>query len=362
MKLLFLSCAVLMTAAGVCFVTADEQSKSTGSGSNQLAQAEGTPKESKKKAPAKKKGMEPADKAAVPAKPAETKAVPPATPKRSPDEEAVVQIGADLAKAYNDRSGKAFAAIFTADGEFVDEKGAIFHGRQAIEDEFAAFFKAHPETSIEVELVSTRGIAPSIIAADGITRLMRSKAEPPIAGRCGLVCTKDGGKWMLASLRESPAAEEHTANHEHVRQLEFLVGEWVNEGPQSRVHFACRWDEGLNFLLRDFAVHVAGQKTMTGTQRIGFDPLTGHLKAWIFDSAGGYADGFFHREGASWVLQTSGVTADGHMAAGTQVFTPLDKHRLSWQPVNYVIGGEQVADIPKVTIVRKPPAAAATSK
>src|SRR5438270_9840159 len=29
----------------------------------------------------------------------------------------------------------------------------------------------------------------------------------------------------------------------------------------------------------------------TGTQRIGYDPLTGHLKAWIFDSAGGYADG-----------------------------------------------------------------------
>jgi hypothetical protein len=147
-----------------------------------------------------------------------------------------------------------------------------------------------------------------------------------------------------------------------VKQLEFLVGEWIDEGADSHVHFTCRWDEGQNFLVRDFAVHTGGQKTMTGTQRIGYDPLTGHLRAWIFDSAGGYADGYFHREGENWVLQTSGVTSDGRMASGTQILSRLDNHRLSWQAVDYVIGGERVADIPKVTIVRKPPGPTARAK
>jgi hypothetical protein len=98
---------------------------------------------------------------------------------------------------------------------------------------------------------------------------------------------------------------------------------------------------------------------MTGTQRIGYDPLTGHLRAWIFDSAGGYADGYFHRDGDAWILKTSGVTADGRMASGRQIFGRIDDHRLSWQPVDYVIGSEQLPDMSAVTIVRKPPAPSA---
>src|SRR5438270_7254961 len=100
----------------------------------------------------------------------------------------------------------------------------------------------------------------------------------------------------------------------------------------------------------------------TGTQRIGYDPLTGHLKSWVFDSAGGYADGYFHREGESWIEQSSGVTSDGRMASGTNIFMPVDKHRMSWQAVDRVIGGERIADLDAVTIVRKPPAPSRTAQ
>lgn len=337
MKRRLLSCAVALSIAGYCFVAADEK-----------------PNPAKKDAGKKE--------TAAPAKPAPQTKAPTATPKRSPDEEAVLRSGAALVTAYNKHDAKAFAATFSADGEYVDEKGGLYHGRQALETEFVAFFESNPETSIEVQFVSTRAIAAGIIAADGLTRFLRAKEGPPVAGRCSLVCTKEGGKWLIASLREVEVDEEHVSHHERVRQLEFLVGDWIDEGAGSKVHFTCRWDEGQNFLVRDFAVVFAGQKTMTGTQRIGYDPLTGHLRAWIFDSAGGYADGYFHRDGESWVLQTSGVTADGRMASGTQIFAPGDQHRLSWQALDYVIGGERIPDAPKVTIVRRPPAPTATAK
>ena len=343
MKHILLPWTVLAAIAAVCFVVADDLPKSPPTrGQNALAQ-----KETGQKAPAKKEARQPAKAPA---------AKPPPAPKRSPDEEAAAQAAAGLVKAYTEHNGKAFAAAFTTDAEYVDENGNIFHGRKAIEDEFAALLKANPETSIELALVSLRTIAPGVMAADGTTRLFRKKGEPSVAGRCSLVCTKDGNKWLIASLREVAEDEQHASHHEHVRQLEFLIGDWVNQGGHSDVHFTCRWDEGLNFLVRDFAVQVGGQKTMTGTQRIGYDPLTGHLRAWIFDSAGGYADGYFHRDGDIWILKTSGVTADGQMASGTQMFGPIDAHRLSWKPVDYVIGGERLPDIPPVTIVRKPPA------
>lgn len=370
MKHLLFPFAVVFTVAGVYFATADEKLKPSVPGRYEVAQKDTAKKDAGQKDTGKKDGgkkeagkTETGKKDTGPAaKTPATKTGPASALKRTPDEEAVLLTGEALVNAYNQRDGKAFAAVFTSDGEYVDEKGAVYHGRKAIDEEFGDFFKANPETSIEVQFVSTRPLAPGIIAADGTTRFTRAKAEPPVAGRCSLVCTKEGGKWLIASLREVQAADEHTSHHEQVSQLEFLVGDWINEGAGSHVHFTCRWDEGKNFLLRDFAVVFAGQKTMTGTQRIGYDPLTGHLKAWIFDSAGGYADGYFHREGESWILQTSGVTADGRMASGTQIFARDEKHRTSWQAVDYVIGGERIPDIPKVTIVRKPPTPTTTVK
>jgi uncharacterized protein (TIGR02246 family) len=354
MRRTFLPLAALTTVAVSLFVTADDKPKTS-----PLDQAKGAAKQEAAKKPA----VQPAKPA--PEKTPTTTTVPAAavvTPARSPNEEAVRQTADSLVTAYNRRDAGMFAAAFTVDGEYVEEKGTVFHGRKAIEEEFTRFFTANPATSIAVEIGSTRPIAPAIIAADGTTRFTRAKGEPAVAGRCHMICTKDAGKWLIASLHEIEAADENSSHYEQVRQLDFLVGDWINEGSDSHVHFTCRWEDGQNFLVRDFAVHLAGQKTMTGTQRIGYDPLTGHLKAWTFDSAGGYADGYFHREGGNWNLQTTGVTADGRMASGSQIFTHVDGHRMLWQAVDYVIGGERIADIPRVTIVRKPPAPTARAK
>lgn len=347
MKHVLLSFGFVLAAIGVCFVTADDKPKPAAP-----LKREGDKKDAKAQISAGK-GAE---------KPAKVPTIQPAAAPSSPPEDAVRQTIAALSKAYHQHDGREFAAIFTADGEYVDEKGALFHGRQAIADEFATFFTANSGTSIELQILSVRTIAPNVIAADGSTRFMRAKNEAPISGRFKLVCVKDSGKWLVASLREIEPTGEIANHHEQVQQLEWLIGDWIDEGADARVFFTCRWDESGNFLLRDFSVHVAGQKAMTGTQRIGYDPVTGHLKTWIFDSAGGYSDGFFHREGESWVLQSSGVAADGRMASGTSVFTHIDRHRMSWEGVDRVLGGERIADIGKVMIVRKPPSPTAQAK
>jgi hypothetical protein len=200
------------------------------------------------------------------------------------------------------------------------------------------------------------------MAADGSTLFARAKDQPPVAGRCSLICTRDGKQWLIASLRETVAATEHPSNHDQLKQLEWLVGEWIDEGSQSHIHFSCRWDDGGNFLLRDFEVHSAGQKTITGTQRIGFDPLSGHLKSWAFDSAGGYAEGHWQRDGDSWILNSTGVTADGRIASGSNIFTRVDRNRMSFHSVDRVVGGQRIPDVVEVIIVRKPPGPTARSK
>jgi hypothetical protein len=107
--------------------------------------------------------------------------------------------------------------------------------------------------------------------------------------------------------------------------------------------------------VRQFTVKIAGEEAMTGTQRIGWDPISGKLRAWIFDSLGGYAEGTWHRDDDRWVLKTTGVTSDGQTASGTSIYTFVSEHIMTWQAIDHEIAGVQLPDSEIVTIVRKPP-------
>lgn len=261
-----------------------------------------------------------------------------------------------LLAAYQKTDSKTLAGLFTADGEYIDSKGIVFHGRKAIDDEFAAFFKEMPGTAIEIDLNATRSIAKGVIASDGLTRFKRTSASVPAVGACHVVFVQEGDAWLIASLHEDDVTESKSASHhDQVSQLEWLIGDWIGEGSHSHVHFTCRWDGSKNYILRDFSVQIAGEKAVSGTQFIGYDPVAGHLKTWIFDSAGGFSDGYFHHDRDAWVVRTSGVTSDGHIASQTALIKPIDKNRMTLETTDRVIGGVRVADPEKVTIVRKPP-------
>src|SRR5262245_60499515 len=122
MKSILLPAAALTMTAAVCLVVADERSRSTAPGGYELAQKEAVRKESAQKQPAQP--AQPAKPApAARQTPAKVAAPPPR--KRSPDEEAVVQLAAAVVTAYNAHDARGFASAFTADGEYVDEKGTV---------------------------------------------------------------------------------------------------------------------------------------------------------------------------------------------------------------------------------------------
>ncbi len=326
--------AFVLVVGTICIVTANDQPKFSGNG---LAEPPGP-----KVTPSR-----PRNEAA-----AETHR---ATSAKLSPQEAVIKHAADALLAAHKRSdAKAFAAIFTPDGEYVDAHGAVFHGRKAIADEFAAFFRDTPGSAMEIEIVSARAIARNLIASECTTRFRSSEDATVIPGKCRLVCAREGDLWLVASLHESDDASEASSHHAQVSQLEWLVGDWIGEGRNSHVHFSCRWDESGNYLLRDFTVEVAEAKPLSGTQRIGYDPITQRLKIWVFDSAGGFSEGYFNRDGDTWVLRTSGVTFDGHVASTTNVYTQVDKFRMTSETTDRFVSGERIPDAEKLTIVRKP--------
>ncbi len=272
----------------------------------------------------------------------------------SADEEAIRQADESYAKAYGTGDAKAVAAHFTADAEYVDEVGDVFQGRDAIEESMTEFFAENPGCALQINIDSIRFITPEVAVEDGSTIVTRADESEPIESHYTTVHVKSDGKWLAASVRDH-APKDRRQHHSQLEQLAWLQGDWVDEGDDSIVTFSCKSVDNGNFLLRTFTILIAGQEAMSGTQRIGWDPLTGKLRAWIFDSEGGYSEGLWHRDEENWVLKVSGVTADGQPASCTSIYTLVNEHTMTWQSVDHEIAGVQQPDSEIYTIVRQAP-------
>jgi uncharacterized protein (TIGR02246 family) len=287
----------------------------------------------------------------------QTSAAEPVSAERSADEEAIRQADDVFVKAYEQGDAKSIAALFTIDAEYVDESGNVFQGREAIEQSFAEFFAENPSCNLEMNIYTIRFISPGVAVEDGSSTVTRSESRASIDSRYTTVYVKSEGKWLAASVRDH--APKYRREHRvQLQQLDWLLGDWVDEGDDAIVNFSCESVDNGNFLLRKFTILIAGQEAMSGTQRIGWDPTTGKLRAWIFDSEGGYCDGLWHRdsESESWILKTIGVTADGQTASSTSIYTFVNEHTMTWQTVDHEIAGVRQADSEVYTIVRQAPA------
>ena len=72
-----------------------------------------------------------------------------------------------------------------------------------------------------------------------------------------------------------------------------------------------------------------GRPAMTGSQRIGWDPLAKKIHSWVFDSEGGLAEGVWTRDGNRWIVKLSGVTRDGKPAPllSTDTWAVIEKNK-----------------------------------
>jgi uncharacterized protein (TIGR02246 family) len=279
--------------------------------------------------------------------------VAPAGPPRADDEQAIRRAGQAFVETYGAKDAKRLAALFTADAEIVDDHANSAQGQQAIEQVFAGIFRAHPKSKIEVKLRSIRFVDASVAMEDGTSRVTGELGQTLERNRYTVVYVKQDGTWRMASARDLPAAESSAS--EELAELAWLIGDWVDEGQSAVIATSYRWSDNHDFILSEFSVHVAGRRAMTGSQRIGWDPLTKKIRCWVFDSEGGFAEGAWTRQGNQWIAKMAGVTRDGKPASSTNITARVAKDRLTWQSRDRAVGDQVLPDIEKISVVRKPP-------
>jgi uncharacterized protein (TIGR02246 family) len=123
------------------------------------------------------------------------------------DEAAVRQLVQQLQDGWNAHDGKAFAAPFATDADYVVVNGMYAKGREAIERGHTAIFTTIYKDSRNVATFkSVRFLRPDVAVAHVEWNLEFKMNGATQKGHAinTLVMTKEGGKWSIAAFQNTP--------------------------------------------------------------------------------------------------------------------------------------------------------------
>ncbi len=272
---------------------------------------------------------------------------------RGADKKAITALVAAFTKAFNTGDAAAAAATFASDALVVDEQGERIEGRAAIGAQLAASIAASPGCSIAIKVDSLRFLGPDTALEEGRSTITPAKGGAPETTRFTAVYIRQDGQWLQSAVHDRFAHD--SSPHDRLKELEWLVGEWVNESQGAIVKTTCKWSADGNFLIREFTMQTRSQPVLSGTLRIGWDAVKRQFKTWIFDSDGGFGEGYWTRDGDRWLIKAEGARQDGQTASATNIITRLGRDRISWQSVDRTLGNAAIEGIDEFTVVRKPP-------
>ncbi len=295
-----------------------------------------------------------------------TKGAPAAAPAASPKPSVAVVDRAPLERVIRAQSAAMFAEFnakdagtlvsrFQTDATYELESGTVITGRDALQKHFEAAFSRAPEAQARIVESRIRFPTADIASDEGTVAVAQDSDSPEEQSRYVATWVRQDGHWKLKTLREMAAAAHSKSAHEHLHQLDWLIGEWLHESPDSLVKSSCRWSADGNFLLQDFKVQIDGAVVVAGSQRIGWDPLTKKVRSWVFDSEGGFGEAFWNWDGDHWVIRSSAVKYDGEITSSLNFVTPINGDSYRWEASHRMSGDTNLSDL-DVVIARQGPA------
>jgi uncharacterized protein (TIGR02246 family) len=273
---------------------------------------------------------------------------------RAAEQESAIQAAVNAyTAAFNQRDVDGLLAYFADDADYLDQGGKQHKGKA----DLAKFFKQSladlKDQKLKTSITSLRFLRPDVAIADGKAEFTAPDGTSD-SGRFTAVWTKAGGKWLLSSvhdLPESPAAPED--RNAQLQQLAWLVGDWTHEDPTFSVQVSGRWTLNKRFLLVEYMAKGKENDDLTVIQYFGWDPVAGVIRAWFFDSEGGYGGGDWVRDGNTWSANWNGVLSGGRVASSVSSLKHVDDKSFIFRSVDREIDGLPIDDI-EAKFVRKP--------
>lgn len=251
--------------------------------------------------------------------------------------------------AFNSGDAKALAALWAPEAVYINPvSGEEVVGREAIEKQFTDIFAEEKNAKLAATTISIGFVSPNVAIEQGTAKVIRPEQDPEVT-QYSAVYVKQNGAWLLDRITEEVAIET-ISHYEQLKELEWMIGRWVDQDEEATVITECNWTRNQNFLTRSFVVQVGDEIDMAGLQIIGWDPADKLIRSWVFDSDGGFGQGVWKKEGNSWHVHQNGVLPDGQKSSAVNIVTMIDDNSCTLQSVNRTLGSELLPNIPEVQI------------
>lgn len=258
--------------------------------------------------------------------------------------------------AFNAGDAEALAKHWSEDAVYSNPlTGEQVEGRDAIIGQFSDMLTSMKDAKLVVDTSAIDFLSPSVAMEQGTAKLIATDADP-IVSHYTAIHVKHDGQWLLDRVSE----EEDIAppsNYEQLRDLEWMVGTWVDEDDQARVETTCQWAKNQSFLTRAFTISIADRIDMSGMQIVGWDPSQSKIRSWVFDSDGGFGEATWEKKGNRWLIDAAATLPDGRKTSAMNIMTVEDNDTIAWQSIGRELDGEILPNIEPVKVVRSAPSA-----
>jgi uncharacterized protein (TIGR02246 family) len=270
------------------------------------------------------------------------------------DEATIRANAAKYVESYNRRDSKTMASMWSPEAVYIDdETGEKAVGHDAIAKQLDHEFAGAEDAKLTIHVDSIDFVSPNVAIEKGTAEVTYGKRPAEKSGYTAVHVKRDG-KWLLDRVSEVEEPTPPPSNYEHLKELEWMIGSWIDKDENATIHTDCEWTKNRNFMTRSFAVAIGDKVHMSGMQIVGWDPIAKQIRSWVFDSNGGYSDGKWKHKGNRWIVQQTGVLADGGKTTSTNIFTHVDQDSFTWQSIDRTVDGEMQPNVDEVLIVRKP--------
>ena len=267
------------------------------------------------------------------------------------DEAAVKEMINEYARAFNAKQIDQVMSFWTESGIHIDrDTGERTEGREAIRQDITAAFEQRPETRIFGRIDRLRLIKPDVASVEGQVTVSRPDEAASVSVFSAILVNQDN-KWMIEEIEEV-ALPQPASSYDALQELEWLVGTWVDDAEDGRVDTVFRWTANQAFLLRSFAVQADDGVAQQGTQIIGWDPRSGEIRSWSFNSDGSFGDGTWTKSGDDWLIKSSQTLPDGQAASGTFVLSRVNDDEMTLKLIGHEIEGQPQPASATVRVVR----------
>ena len=259
---------------------------------------------------------------------------------------------AAYADAFTKGDFTALADQWTTRAELV-EGGTRLEGREAIVESLKLWRARHPQATLAIELNDVELVADPIARVAGVMRFTNKPGDKPLESRFTGLRVKEGSVWRLAESRVTPA---HVAA---LDDLDWMLGTWQAD-VADRATIEITYEKSLGgycIVGKTKMMPKPGKATLLpngieALEVIHADRDAGLIRAWVFDSTGAKAEGFFEFDGTSFEKVMSGTPSDavrGRVATWVQVISPSGEGKATTHMIERRIDGVDLPDAAPLT-------------